>query len=125
MNDHGRVRISFGLACALLAARALGARAVRGILLPSSPVPRQTSAPAPAPAPPPPGRRRAAAAGRQQAAPPPPPDPEPSAVPTTPGERLTYYRGQCWMKFENGKADRDLEKRAKLVEKCVEDRMKE
>jgi hypothetical protein len=129
MNQTGRVRLSFRLAFALLAAGALTACAANE-MLPSNPFATQAAAPAPAeqqtaappPAPAPTGRRPTAAAGRQQAAPPPP---EPSSQPVSATDRLMAARGHCWMKLENGRRDPDLEKRSKLVEKCVEEKMKE
>jgi len=129
MNHTGRVRLSFRLAFALLAAGALGACAGNETL--PNPFATSAAAPAPAPdqaqaaAPPPPaptGRRPAAAAGRQQAAPPPP---EPSSPPMSTADRLYAARGHCWMKFETGRREPDLEKRSKLVEKCVEEKLKE
>jgi hypothetical protein len=129
MNHTGRVCLSFRLAFALLAAGALAACAGNETL--PNPFATQAAAPAPdqaqaqAAAPPPPaptGRRPAAAAGRQQAAPPPP---EPSSQPVSATDRLMAARGHCWMKLENGRRDPDLEKRAKLVEKCVEEKLKE
>jgi hypothetical protein len=53
-----------------------------------------------------------------------PPDPveEDPAVPYT----VEKARGECWMKLEGDrKAPRELEKRAVLVNKCAEDKMKE
>jgi hypothetical protein len=32
-------------------------------------------------------------------------------------------RAECWMKFENGKPDRDLDKRVRQVEQCVDEKM--
>lgn len=43
----------------------------------------------------------------------------------TASDRLVAARGHCWMKLETGRREPDLEKRAKLVEKCVEEKLKE
>lgn len=41
-------------------------------------------------------------------------------VPTSPQDAKT----QCWMRYENKSAPRDLDKRMALVDKCVEEKMK-
>jgi len=42
-------------------------------------------------------------------------------TPTTPQEAKT----QCWMRYENKSAPRDLDKRMVLVDKCIEEKMKQ
>jgi hypothetical protein len=42
-------------------------------------------------------------------------------VPNTPEEAKT----QCWMRYENKSAPRDLDKRMALVDKCIEEKMKQ
>jgi hypothetical protein len=129
MYVSSRLRAAFRLACVLTASATLAACAVNDVL-PSNPFTTPAAAPAPAEPPqaaaPPPaaptGRRPAAAAGRTQA---PPPPPEPSSQPMTAADRLVAARGHCWMKLETGRREPDLEKRSKLVEKCVEEKLKE
>ncbi|HLL27192.1 MAG TPA: hypothetical protein VKT73_06030 [Xanthobacteraceae bacterium] len=41
-------------------------------------------------------------------------------VPTTAEQAKT----QCWMKYENKSAPRDLDKRLALVDKCIDEKMK-
>jgi len=41
--------------------------------------------------------------------------------PTTAQEAKT----QCWMRYENKSAPRDLDKRMALVDKCIEEKMKQ
>ena len=41
-------------------------------------------------------------------------------VPTSPQDAKT----QCWMRYENKSAPRDLDKRMALVDKCIEEKMK-
>ena len=41
------------------------------------------------------------------------------ATPTTPEEART----QCWMRYENKSAPRDLDKRMALVDKCIQEKM--
>ncbi len=41
-------------------------------------------------------------------------------VPTTPEQAKT----QCWMRYENKSAPRDLDKRMALVDKCIDEKMK-
>ncbi len=61
-------------------------------------------------------------AARAEPARPPDPVEEDPAVPYT----VEKARGECWMKLENDrKAPRELEKRALLVNKCAEEKMKE
>jgi hypothetical protein len=52
--------------------------------------------------------------------------PQPTAAsgeptPTTPEEAKT----QCWMRYETKSAPRDLDKRMALVDKCIEEKMKQ
>jgi hypothetical protein len=52
--------------------------------------------------------------------------PKPAAAtgettPNTPEEAKT----QCWMRYENKSAPRDLDKRMALVDKCIEEKMKQ
>ena len=64
---------------------------------PAAPPPTQSAAPAPAPAP----------APAKQAA-------------LTPEQA----KGQCWMKYENDRRAKNIDERLKLVEKCVDDTMR-
>jgi hypothetical protein len=53
-------------------------------------------------------------------------NPKPAAAggeptPTTPEEART----QCWMRYETKSAPRDLDKRMALVDKCIEEKMKQ
>ncbi len=41
-------------------------------------------------------------------------------APTSPQDAKT----QCWMRYENKSAPRDLDKRTALVDKCIEEKMK-
>ncbi len=85
-----------------------------------SPPAAQAAATTPPPAAAP--KRRQAAAGRAARAP-----EEPSASRTDDGLfTITKAREQCWMKYETEKAGRglDLDKKAVLVQKCVDDKMK-
>jgi len=53
-----------------------------------------------------------------------PPRPEVAGgepAPTTPEQAKT----QCWMRYENKSAPRDLDKRMALVDKCIEEKMKQ
>ena len=43
------------------------------------------------------------------------------STPNTPEEAKT----QCWMRYENKSAPRDLDKRMALVDKCIEEKMKQ
>lgn len=63
---------------------------------------------------------RPTAAGRNMFPPPPaPPAPAPAATRT-----VETARAECWMKLEaDRKAPRDLDKRVKLVETCVTEKM--
>src|SRR5262249_26125856 len=62
---------------------------------------------------------RPTAAGRNTY-PPPPPAPPPTQTAMT----VERARGECWMKLESDKkAPRDLDRRLKLVETCVADKM--
>ena len=80
----------------------------------------QVAGPAPVAEPAPP-KRRQAAAGRAARAPDPPPEASTEEGPFT----ITKAREQCWMKYETEKAGRglDLDKKAGLVQKCVDDKM--
>jgi hypothetical protein len=66
--------------------------------------------PAAAPAAPPPA---------QSAAPPPAPAPARQAA-LTPEEA----KAQCWMKYENDRRAKGIDERLKLVEKCVDDTLR-
>jgi hypothetical protein len=69
------------------------------------------------PAPPTSVRPQAAARGQQAPAPPP--------APVGPPPNILHARAECWNKLEaDRKAPRDLEKRAAIVQKCTEDRMR-
>ena len=61
----------------------------------------------------------AAAPPAQSAAPPPAPAPAKQAA-LTPEEA----KGQCWMKYENDRRAKNIDERLKLVEKCVDDTMR-
>jgi hypothetical protein len=37
---------------------------------------------------------------------------------------MQQARAECWMKTESDRAARDIDRRVKLVEKCVDDKMK-
>jgi hypothetical protein len=65
-------------------------------------------------APPPP----AATAPAQSAAPAPAPSTRQAAL--TPEEA----KGQCWMKYENDRRAKSIDDRLKLVEKCVDDTLR-
>jgi hypothetical protein len=41
--------------------------------------------------------------------------------PSTPQEAKT----QCWMRYENKSAPRDLDKRMELVDKCIQEKMQQ
>ena len=69
----------------------------------------EMSAAAPPPAPPP----------GQSAAPPSPPPPTKQAA-LTPEEA----KAQCWMKYENDRRAKGIDERLKLVEKCVDDTLR-
>ena len=68
-------------------------------------------APAAAPAAPPPA----------QAAAPPAPAPAPAKQAALTPEQA---KGQCWMKYENDRRAKSIDERLKLVEKCVDDTMR-
>jgi hypothetical protein len=71
-----------------------------------------------APAAPPPA---AASPSAQSAAPAPAPAPAPAKqAALTPEEA----KGQCWMKYENDRRAKNIDERLKLVEKCVDDTMR-
>jgi hypothetical protein len=59
------------------------------------------------------------AASQAAAQPAPAPEPEPE-------EPITEHQASaaCWMKYERGRRDLSLEARAKLVDKCIDERMK-
>ena len=58
------------------------------------------------------------------------PEPKPQAAkpaePASDGEPMTHARAarECWMKTERTSAHADLDKRADLVNKCIDDKMK-
>ena len=58
------------------------------------------------------------------------PEPKPQAAkpaePATDSEPMTHSRAarECWMKTEKTSAHADLDKRADLVNKCIDDKMK-
>jgi len=53
-----------------------------------------------------------------------PPPPPPQAVVQAPGPTVEQIRGECWMQVDRDKKTaRDLDKRVKLVEACVERKM--
>ena len=57
----------------------------------------------------------------QSAAPPPAPAPAPAKkAALTPEEA----KGQCWMKYENDRRAKGIDERLKLVEKCVDDTLR-
>jgi hypothetical protein len=67
----------------------------------------------------PPPAARPSAGGRAMYLPPPPPTTTQMATMT-----VEKARGECWMKLEaDRKAPRDLDRRVKLVETCVADKM--
>jgi hypothetical protein len=98
----GKFAIMLMTACAL-AALAGGAQS-------------NSSAEMSAAAPPPPA---AAPPPAQSAAPAPPPPPAKQAA-LTPEEA----KGQCWMKYENDRRAKSIDDRLKLVEKCVDDTLR-
>jgi hypothetical protein len=70
---------------------------------------------------PPPAVRAPAPAARGTYMPPPPP---PAPPPTQTAMTLERARGECWMKLEQDRrGPRDLDRRLKLVETCVADKM--
>ena len=65
----------------------------------------------------------AASAPSPAAAPPPAQSPAPAPAKQaalTPEEA----KGQCWMKYENDRRAKNIDERLKLVEKCVDDTMR-
>ena len=40
----------------------------------------------------------------------------------TPPQSTEMARGQCWMKYENTKAARNLDEKIKLVDQCIEEK---
>jgi hypothetical protein len=40
----------------------------------------------------------------------------------TPPQSTEMARGQCWMKYENTKAARNLDEKIKLVDQCMEEK---
>ncbi len=84
-------------------------------LSPATPEPQIAAAPPAAQSPAPP-----APVGRAtQSAPPAPPPPAKQAA-LTPEEA----KGKCWMKYENDRRAKGIDERLKLVEKCVDDTMR-
>lgn len=43
----------------------------------------------------------------------------------TPPSSTEMARGQCWMKFENTKAARNLDEKMKLVDQCMDEKKKQ
>ena len=88
-------------ACAVLAlagcAQSNSSAEIAAAAAPAAPPPAQSAAPPPAPAP----------APAKQAA-------------LTPEEA----KGQCWMKYENDRRAKGIDERLKLVEKCVDDTLR-
>lgn len=82
-------------ACALALGGCAQSNSSAEIAAPAAPPPAAASPPAPAPAP------------AKQAA-------------LTPEEA----KGQCWMKYENDRRAKNIDERLKLVEKCVDDTMR-
>jgi hypothetical protein len=63
------------------------------------------------------------------AAPPPAPSTAPSAQPAPAPTRQAALtpeeaKGQCWMKYENDRRAKSIDERLKLVEKCVDDTLR-
>ena len=56
----------------------------------------------------------------------PPPPPAQQAAPPAPQVALTpeEVKAQCWMKYENDRRAKNIDERLKLVEKCVDDTMR-
>jgi hypothetical protein len=54
---------------------------------------------------------------------------QPKPAATTDGEPAPttseQAKTQCWMRYENKSAPRDLDKRMALVDKCIEEKMKQ
>jgi hypothetical protein len=52
--------------------------------------------------------------------------PRPQAGPVTNSEPMTHSRAarECWMRTEKGSAHENLDKRAELVNKCIDEKMK-
>jgi hypothetical protein len=52
--------------------------------------------------------------------------PAPAAAEVAEAEPVTVHQASaaCWMKYERGRADLPLEARAKLVDACIDERMK-
>jgi hypothetical protein len=109
---------AFGLrALPFLAAALLAACA-------SSPTEESASAavetPAPAPAPPPANGPRLTYQGRGMVATPPPAPPVVAQAPT-----IEQARAECWMQADRDRKNaRDLDKRVKFVEACVDAKMR-
>jgi hypothetical protein len=104
MSDRNTIIASVRCAFAVMAVAALAGCAdgkVAGQLTPAGAI-----------AAPPPAAAHAAA----PAAVPPPPKP-------TTQEAMQQARAECWMKTESDRAARDIDRRVKLVEKCVDDKM--
>ncbi|MGA7183035.1 MAG: hypothetical protein WBY67_06970 [Pseudolabrys sp.] len=52
--------------------------------------------------------------------------PRPQGGPVTNSEPMTHSRAarECWMRTEKGSAHENLDKRAELVNKCIDEKMK-
>jgi hypothetical protein len=87
-------------------------------LSPATPEPQIAAAP-PAAQPPPPAPPPATAGRAPQGAPAAPPPPARQAA-LTPEEA----KAKCWMKYENDRRAKGIDERLKLVEKCVDDTMR-
>jgi hypothetical protein len=121
----GPMRPAALMLCLALAGCAGGPRAEDQWMPDGAEAPAATRAPDPAPAPaavatrsanPAPPRAPAGAAG---------PAPPRTAAPTVPdAQRLQEARGLCWMKVEEQKMIRDIDRRVAFVDKCVADAMK-
>ncbi len=68
------------------------------------------------------------AAPRLPAAPPPAQSAAPPAPAPAPAKQAALTpeqaKGQCWMKYENDRRAKNIDERLKLVEKCVDDTMR-
>jgi hypothetical protein len=62
------------------------------------------------------------------AAPAAPPPAQSAAPPPAPAKQAALTaeeaKGQCWMKYENDRRAKSIDERLKLVEKCVDDTMR-
>ena len=112
---------AFGLrALSLLAAALLAACAASPTEESASADAAASVAPAAAPAPPPASGPRLTYQGRGMVATPPPAPPVVAQGPT-----IEQVRGECWMQADRDRKNaRDVDKRVKLVEACVEAMMR-